>query len=88
MDLFKGSTSISYSSKVEISSCEVEVFNLKVEFKICKVEAFFTIIRKHIWVYSSKIGSQVYIRKRETRSGHFSRSRKGTIAILPGEQVS
>ena len=70
MDLLKGSTSISYfSSKVEISSYKVEVFNLKVEFNFSKIEVFFTIIRKHLWVYSSKIGSQVYTRDRETRSG-------------------
>ena len=69
MDLLKGSTFISYfSSKVEIFSYKVVVFNLKVEFNLCKIEVLFHIIRKHIWVYSSKIGSQVYTRDRDTRS--------------------
>ena len=69
MDLLKGSTSMSYSSKVEISSCNIEAFTLKIEFKFSKIEFLFIIIRRHLWVYSLKIGRQVYTRERETRPG-------------------
>ena len=65
MDLLKGSTSISYfSSKIEMSTYKVEMLNIKVEVTLCKVEIFF-----NIWVYSSRIGNQVYTRNRETRPG-------------------
>ena len=60
---------MSYSSKVEISSCNIEAFTLKIEFKFSKIEFFFTILRRHLWVYSSKIGRQVYTKERETRPG-------------------
>ena len=68
MDFLEGSTSIcSFSSKVEISFCKVEILNLKIEFHFCK-EVVFNIIRKHIEIHSSFIGSHVYTRDRETRS--------------------
>ena len=70
MNLLKGSTSISYfSSKVEISFYKVEIFNLEVKLTLCKIGTPFHMIKKHIWVHSSRIRSQVYTRDRETQPG-------------------
>ena len=54
MDLLKGSTSISYLSKVELY-----ILTLKSRSSIIA----------YAGVYSSKIGRQVYTRDRETRPG-------------------
>ena len=54
LDLLKGSTSISYLSKVEF-------FIHTLEFKFSTI--------KYTRVYSSRIGRQVYTRDREARPG-------------------